>query len=120
MEMKRKLLCALSVAGLLGSASQVHACYYHALLGMSEPKGVWPEDAKSAAQQLRTQDSAEDAAISNAIAAPLGAPLAGGPIVDTYLTSWLINTNGATGKSTNTTINNAVKTIPANIQLVRY
>lgn len=77
--MKHKLLCVLSVAAIWGTATQVHACYYHALLGMSEPKGIWPQDAKSAVKQIQAQDSAEDAAISNAIAAPLGAPLAGGP-----------------------------------------
>jgi hypothetical protein len=89
-----------------------------------------------ASSQLQSQDTADDAAITDAILSPIsnssgGAVTdAGGatpsaspaisPSVDAYVTSWLINTTGAKGRSTNSTINAAVDTILANVQEVAY
>jgi hypothetical protein len=69
--------------------------------------------------QLQQQNAA---AIADAILspAPSGASPAVSPTIDAYVTSWLLNTTGVTGRSTNSTINAAVNTIPANVQTVAY
>jgi len=120
--MKPKHTCAVSIAALLSLGSTLHACNYHLLLGLAEPTGIWPADSASAVDQVKALDLANDAVIANALATSAGSPSmqAPAPPIDTYVTSWLINTTGATGRSTNTTINNVVKTIPANVQQVRY
>ena len=120
--MKRTHACAMAIAALFAAGNTVYACDYHLLLGLPEPTGVWPTDPTVAATEIQALDSANDAAITNIIATSAGglvAPLAS-PGIDTYITSWMINTNGATGRSTDTTINNVVKSIPANVQQVRY
>lgn len=130
--MNRKLTYALAAAALLGTIHSADACFYHTLMGQAEPKGIWPTDPASAIKQVQAQDSAEDAAVTNAITGAKSLNASGVtsvspsvqpnvlPSIDAYVNGWLINTNGATGKSANTTINNAVKSIPANIQQVRY
>jgi hypothetical protein len=59
------------------------------------------------------------AALVSPAASPAITPAAS-PSIDTYVTSWLINTTGAMGRSTNSTINADVDTILANIQEVAY
>jgi hypothetical protein len=120
--MKRSLAVAAALTGILGINNSSRACDYHLLMGLPEPTGIWPTDPTTAVNQIKTADALDDAAITSTItmsANILAAP-AISPSVDTYVTSWMINTNGATGKSTDTTINNAVKSIPANVQQVRY
>lgn len=102
-------------AAAMGAVKQADGCAAHWLTGKPEPTGIWPTTASAAESAIMAQDSADDAAITNAIMTP-----AVTPTIDTYVNSWLVNTNGATGRSTNATINSAISTIPANVQQVRY
>ena len=108
---------ALLVIVVAFAAQPSQACNYHRLMGLPEPTGIWPSSlptsASDAVSQLQAQDAFEDA---------LFQPDGGGasPGVDAYVNSWLINTTGLTGKSTNSTINAAIDTIPANVQEVAY
>ncbi len=86
---------------------QARACWYHEIMGLSEPTGIWPtasstepaaSDVKAAVLSVTNQDSIADAAI----------------------TSWMLNTAGTLGHSTNATVNSVVSKIQADVQTVAY
>ena len=128
MRIKSRLVFSVAAVSLLAIRGAL-ACDYHMLLGLPEPTGIWPTNPTDAASQLKLQDAAEDAAITNAIVSLASTfslsssatiSPAVSPSIDTYVTSWMINTTGVKGKSTDSTINAAVSTILANVQKVAY
>jgi hypothetical protein len=136
MKTKTRLLLSISAVSFFAS-NQADACWYHWLLGLPEPTGVWPTTPSAATTQLQLQDAADDAAITSAILSPASATItatptatssavslavtpAANPSIDTYVTSWMINSTGVKGRSTNAAINAAIDTIPADIQEVAY
>jgi hypothetical protein len=129
---RRIAVTALAAAALAAVPNRANACYYHWSRGLPEPTGIWPTNLTDALGQVHALDAAEDQAITSAILSPDSAPVTASPAalpaavpavspsVDAYVNSWLINTTGVKGRSTNSTINAAVDTIPANVQQVAY
>jgi autotransporter-associated beta strand protein len=105
-----KLLAIGAAAALLPLRAQ--ACFYHWSHGLPEPTGVWPANLTVSSGAPVT--AADAALVATAAVQDLDTSNA------SYINSWLINTTGATGKSTSSTINAAVDTIPANVQEVAY
>ena len=58
--MKTRTRLLFSIAAVSLSAGRANACYYHWLLGLPEPTGVWPTTPNAAASQLQAQDAADD------------------------------------------------------------
>jgi hypothetical protein len=101
------------------------------MLGLPEPIGDWSnaplnnasvsDAAWSAVNTMQQQDSMDDVAITAAInGSPLSVVIPSDTITDPSITSWMINFNGATAKSSNATINAEIDTIQANVQKVGY
>ena len=95
------VVIASATFALFGNGSAT-ACPYH-LAGGYDPTGVWPTQSSIMASLAKT----------NAVS-PAAVP------VDTTVTSWLLNTTGVKGRSTDTGINAIVSKIDANVQQVRY
>ena len=113
----QRIVFAALGAFALAAPTRAEACAYHRLMGLPEPTGIWPSNlptsARDAVSQLQAQDAADDLSVTDLTPA-------NSPTVDTYVTSWLINTTGAKGQSTNSTINASAGTISANVQEVAY
>lgn len=122
-----KRLAVLAAAMPLMQAHLATACEYHWALGLPEPQGLWPNatdstplTAQQALAALKDADLANDSAVASLSTSSAATPDTVTPPIDAYVTSWLNNTTGVKGKSTDATINAAVSQISANIQLERY
>src|SRR5690348_10086554 len=91
------VVTAAAMSAATAASSVSYACDYHWALGLPEPVGVWPTIKEAPA--LTAQSAAASA---------LSAQAAADALNDAAVTSWMLNTTGKTGHSTDTTINNLV------------
>ena len=122
----------LMIVGSAFWAFRAQACYYHWMMGLPEPIGVWPtmalnnasvsDAAWSAVSTMQQQDAMDDVAITAAISGTSSYTVAtpSDTVTDPSIINWMINTTGATAKSSNATINAEIDTIQANVQKVAY
>src|SRR4051812_36602362 len=101
MTRNRATLSAAVVSLAAVTTSSVLACDYHWALGIAEPTVVF-------APATPTTSSARSAGV-----AATNELLAADTVNDAAITSWMRNTTGKVGTSTDSTINNVVNKIPA-------